>query len=74
MYNVANPPKRRMYANGYYSDWFPIKSAVVADLTAAVAALAPDRRDDDGRLTAHQVRSPSLEQRADLSSFWLGTV
>ena len=28
MYNIDNPPKRRIYANGYYSDWFPIKSGV----------------------------------------------
>ena len=25
---TANPPKRRIYANGYYSDWFDIKSGV----------------------------------------------
>ena len=28
MYNTENAPKRRIYANGYYSDWFPIKSGV----------------------------------------------
>jgi hypothetical protein len=28
MYNVESPPQRRIYANGYYSDWFPIKSGV----------------------------------------------
>ena len=28
MYDANNPPTRRIYANGYYSDWFPIKSGV----------------------------------------------
>ena len=28
MYNEQKPPKRRMYVNGYYSDWFDIKSGV----------------------------------------------
>ena len=28
MYDTARPPKRRIYANGYYSDWFDIKSGV----------------------------------------------
>ena len=28
MYDVDRPPKRRIYANGYYSHWFPIKSGV----------------------------------------------
>jgi hypothetical protein len=28
MYSVENPPQRRIYANGYYSDWFGIKSGV----------------------------------------------
>ena len=28
MYNTEAPPKRRVYANGYYSDWFDIKSGV----------------------------------------------
>ena len=28
MYGVNAPPKRRIYANGYYSKWFPIKSGV----------------------------------------------
>ena len=28
MYNVDNAPRRRIYANGYYSDWFDIKSGV----------------------------------------------
>ena len=28
MYNVEKPPKRRIYANGFYSDWFDIKSGV----------------------------------------------
>ena len=28
MYDVDRPPKRRIYANGYYSQWFPIKSGV----------------------------------------------
>ena len=28
MYSTARPPKRRIYANGYYSDWFEIKSGV----------------------------------------------
>ena len=28
MYNTEAPPKRRVYANGYYSDWFEIKSGV----------------------------------------------
>ena len=28
LYDVTNPPKRRIYANGYYSDWFDIKSGV----------------------------------------------
>ena len=28
MYNTDAPPQRRIYANGYYSEWFPIKSGV----------------------------------------------
>ena len=28
MYDVKKPPRRRIYANGYYSDWFDIKSGV----------------------------------------------
>ena len=28
MYNTERSPKRRIYANGYYSDWFDIKSGV----------------------------------------------
>ena len=28
MYDEASPPKRRILANGYYSDWFEIKSGV----------------------------------------------
>merc|ERR1712086_1151419 len=28
MYDTDSPPKRRIYANGYYSDWFEIKSGV----------------------------------------------
>ena len=28
MYNVHKPPQRRMYVNGYYSDWFGIRSGV----------------------------------------------
>ena len=28
MYDVKQPPRRRIYANGYYSDWFDIKSGV----------------------------------------------
>jgi hypothetical protein len=28
MYNTERPPQRRIYANGYYSDWFDIKSGV----------------------------------------------
>jgi hypothetical protein len=28
MYNIDKPPQRRIYANGYYSEWFPIKSGV----------------------------------------------
>ena len=28
MYNKDKPPKRRIYANGYYSDWFEIQSGV----------------------------------------------
>ena len=28
MYDTERPPKRRIYANGYYSDWFEIKSGV----------------------------------------------
>ena len=28
MYNTEAPPKRRVYANGYYSDWFEINSGV----------------------------------------------
>ena len=28
MYNVEAPPQRRIYANGYYSEWFSIKSGV----------------------------------------------
>ncbi|MDC0525948.1 reverse transcriptase domain-containing protein, partial [bacterium] len=28
MYNTVRPPKRRVYANGFYSDWFEIKSGV----------------------------------------------
>jgi hypothetical protein len=28
MYDETSPPKRRMYVNGYYSEWFPILSGV----------------------------------------------
>ena len=28
MYNTERPPQRRIYANGYYSEWFDIKSGV----------------------------------------------
>ena len=28
MYNTEKPPLRRIYANGYYSEWFAIKSGV----------------------------------------------
>ena len=28
MYDTNNAPKRRMYVNGYYSEWFTIKSGV----------------------------------------------
>ena len=28
MYDVKKPPRRRMYVNGYYSNWFEIKSGV----------------------------------------------
>ena len=28
MYNVTNPPRRRVLANGYYSSWFELKSGV----------------------------------------------
>ena len=28
MYDENRPPQRRMYVNGYYSEWFPIKSGV----------------------------------------------
>lgn len=28
MYDTAKPPRRRIYANGYYSEWFEIKSGV----------------------------------------------
>ena len=28
MYDTESPPKRRIYANGYYSDWFEVKSGV----------------------------------------------
>ena len=28
MYNTEKAPKRRMYVNGYYSEWFDIKSGV----------------------------------------------
>ena len=28
MYNTKRAPKRRMYVNGYYSEWFEIKSGV----------------------------------------------
>ena len=28
MYNTGRSPKRRIYANGYYSEWFDIKSGV----------------------------------------------
>ena len=28
MYSNSNPPRRRMYVNGYYSDWFNINSGV----------------------------------------------
>ena len=28
MYDTDRPPERRIYANGYYSDWFPIQSGV----------------------------------------------
>ena len=28
MYNELAPPKRRIYANGYLSEWFPVKSGV----------------------------------------------
>ena len=32
MYDVQHPPQRRIYANGYYSDWFGIKSGVAQGL------------------------------------------
>ena len=28
MYDVDNAPRRRIYANGYYSGWFKIRSGV----------------------------------------------
>ena len=28
LYDVSHPPRRRIYTNGYYSDWFDIKSGV----------------------------------------------
>ena len=28
MYDVQHPPRRRVYAYGYYSDWFDIESGV----------------------------------------------
>ena len=28
MYDTEAPPQRRIYANGYYSKWFPIRSGV----------------------------------------------
>jgi len=28
MYNEEKSPRRRMYVNGYYSEWFPIRSGV----------------------------------------------
>ena len=28
MHDETSPPKRRMYVNGYYSEWFPILSGV----------------------------------------------
>ena len=28
MYNTEKAPKRRIYVNGYYSEWFNIKSGV----------------------------------------------
>jgi hypothetical protein len=28
MYDVKNPPERRMYVDGYYSSWFEVKSGV----------------------------------------------
>ena len=28
MYDTNNAPKRRVYVNGYYSEWFTIKSGV----------------------------------------------
>ena len=28
MYDVQHPPRRRVYANGYYSDWFDMKKWV----------------------------------------------
>eukprot|EP00966_Prymnesium_polylepis_P210457 4873509-Prymnesium_polylepis.2 len=28
MNDENNPPQRRMYVNGYYSEWFPIRSGV----------------------------------------------
>ena len=28
MYSDTSPPKRRIYANGHYSEWFPIQSGV----------------------------------------------
>ena len=33
MYDVNKPPRRRIYANGYYSDWFDIKSGVAQGLS-----------------------------------------
>ena len=31
MYNTTHTPQRRIYANGYYSDWFDIKSGVAQE-------------------------------------------
>ena len=28
MYDVQHPPRKRVYANGYYSDWFDMKKWV----------------------------------------------
>ena len=28
MYNTAQPPKRRIFSNGHYSEWFSIRSGV----------------------------------------------
>ena len=55
MYNVDNPPMRRIYANGYYSGWFPIKSGVAQGcplsplLFLLVACALPPKPLDPGR-------------------------